>query len=222
MGGAPATVAHLALVILVIAPGITYQLLRERWRGAMPGEQDIAQRVLRALVASVALDAVYALVIGPHLLEFAGPGDVWTVFREHLRATGAAVLGLVFAIPAAAAWCVSRLERRRLRGTYRSTPTAWDHMFRDCPPSFVRARLKDGTWVGGWYGSRSYAAFYPHPPGLFLERSYRMKADGTFSSEITRSAGIYVDGANIDILELLTNAATEAPDEPEQQQPGQG
>ncbi|WP_078988020.1 DUF6338 family protein [Streptomyces sp. XY332] len=206
MGGAPATLVQLALIVLFIAPGVTYQLLRERRRGSKPGEQDIAQRVLRALIASVVLDAIYVLLIGPELINLFEAGRGWDGLHQHSRSAAALILGLVFAVPTGAAWGVSELERRRLRSSYRSTPTAWDHAFRDCPPSFVRIRLKDGSWVGGWYGSKSYATSFPHPPELFLERSYRMKSDGSFSAEVTRSMGMYVKCTEIDFFEILANS----------------
>ncbi|WP_436841906.1 DUF6338 family protein [Streptomyces bobili] len=30
-------------------------------------------------------------------------------------------------------------------------------------PCFIRARLKSGSWVGGWYGAGSYASSHPVP-----------------------------------------------------------
>ncbi|MEU9007770.1 DUF6338 family protein [Streptomyces sp. NPDC048551] len=206
MGGAPATLVQLALIVLFVAPGVTYQLLRERRRGSTPGEQDVSQRVLRALIASVVLNAIYVLLIGPQLINLFGIGQGWDGLRQHPRPAAALILGLVFAVPAGAAWGFSEFERRRLRGSYRSTPTAWDHAFRDCPPSFVRVRLKDGSWVGGWYGPKSYATSFPHSPELFLERSYRMKSDGGFSSDVARSMGMYIKCADIDFFEILANS----------------
>ncbi|MGW1520720.1 DUF6338 family protein [Streptomyces sp. NPDC002287] len=208
MGGAPATLVQLVLVVLFVTPGVTYQLVRERRRGSKPGEQDVTQRVLRALIASAILDAIYVLLIGPQLISLFEIGRGWGGLREHSRAAAALILGLVFAVPAVTAWVLSEIERRRLRSSYRSTPTAWDHAFRDCPPSFVRIRLKDGSWIGGWYGSKSYASSFPHPPELFLERSYRMRSDGGFSAEVARSAGMYVKCTEIDFFEILTNSSS--------------
>lgn len=60
----PATVVQLALLVLLVLPGITYQFVRERRRGPVPGERDLGERVLRAIVASIALDALYVVVAG--------------------------------------------------------------------------------------------------------------------------------------------------------------
>lgn len=61
---APATAVQLALLVLLVLPGTTYQFVRERRRGPVPGERDLGERVLRAIVASIALDALYVVAAG--------------------------------------------------------------------------------------------------------------------------------------------------------------
>ncbi|ALV34804.1 DUF6338 family protein [Streptomyces sp. CdTB01] len=205
MGGAPSTVLQLALLVIVVLPGVTYQLLRERQKGPSPGERDLSERILRAIAASVALNSLYAVVLGPELAHlFKGEGDL-NGLLDHLRLTGLLLLVLVFVIPAGAAWGVSCIERRALRGTYIGTPTAWDHIFRDCPPSFIRVRLKDGVWVGGWYGGQSFATSYPHPPEIFLELEWKLDTNGNFLERVERTQGVHLRRDDIDILEILEN-----------------
>ena len=205
MGQAPSTVLQLGLLVLVVLPGITYQFLRERWRGPVPGERDLGERVLRAVTASVVLDAVYAIVAGPALVRLARGGgpDAWDGLGQRPRLVGLVALVLFVAVPAALAAGASWWQRRRLRASYRVTPTAWDHVFRDRGSCFVRARLKDGSWVGGWYGSRSYATSYPQPAELFLESAWRMNPDGSFDRRIGQTGGLLVRAADTDVLELL-------------------
>lgn len=205
MTSAPSTVIQLALIVIAILPGVTYQLIRERQKGPSPGERDVAERILRALAASVALNAVYAVVLGPELVRLYRGEVNRDALLSHLRLTGLLCLVLVFIVPAVAARAVSRIERRTMRGSYVSTPTAWDHIFRDCPPSFVRARLKDGVWVGGWYGHRSFATSYPHPPEIFLELEWKLDADGRFLGKVEKTQGVHLRRDDIDILELLEN-----------------
>ncbi|MEU2961209.1 DUF6338 family protein [Streptomyces albidoflavus] len=205
MSQAPSTVLQLALLVLVVLPGAVYQFLRERFRGPVPGERDLGERVLRAVVASVILDSLYVLVAGPQMVRLVrnGGGAGWDVVAERPRLASLVALALFVLVPAAAAGGVSAWERRRLRARYRSTPTAWDHMFLSHGSCFVRARLTDGTWVGGWYGNASYATSYPQPPELFLESAWRMNQDGSFDSRTDRTAGLHVRADNIDVLELL-------------------
>ncbi|MFF5483675.1 DUF6338 family protein [Streptomyces sp. NPDC012935] len=205
VGGAPSTVAQLALLVVVVLPGVTYQLIRERQRGPSPGERDLSERVLRALAASVALNSIYAVTLGPWLVHSYETNTSVSGLVPHLRLTGFLCLLLIFVIPAIAAWVVSFVEQRSLRGSYVGTPTAWDHIFRDCPPSFIRARLKDGVWVGGWYGDQSFATSYPHPPEIFLELEWRLDADGRFLEKVEKTQGIHLRRDDIDILEILEN-----------------
>jgi hypothetical protein len=206
LGQAPTTVLQLGLLVLVVLPGITYQFLRERWRGPVPGERDLGERVLRSLVASMLLDALYLIVAGPALAPLANRtvAKGWDGVVEQAQLLGLLGLLLFLVVPAVAAGTVTWWQRRRLRGArYRSTPTAWDRMFQNRGSCFVRMRLKDGAWAGGWYGSQSYATSYPQPAELFLQTAWIMDPDGSFVRPIERSAGMHVRATDVDLLELL-------------------
>ncbi|MFE4831965.1 DUF6338 family protein [Streptomyces sp. NPDC056672] len=215
----PSSVQQLTFLVLLVLPGISYQYLRERWRGPVPGESQFGERVLRAITASVALNAVYAAAIGPQLLDTfrTGKGLQHTALAAHPRAVGLWSLALFLAVPAAAAAAVSWWQRRRAVAVYRPAPTAWDHLFGAADngaPCFIRARLKDGTWVGGWYGTRSYASGYPHGADLFLEWAYEMSPDGRIGAPVTGTAGLYLRVENIDVLELVrAPAPADGPDD---------
>jgi len=201
MGQTPSTVIQVALLILFVLPGIVYQFLRERWRGPVPGEREIGERVLRAITASVVLDAIYLIALGPPLLRLYGTHGEG--LAKNAQIAGLAGLVLVFAVPALAAALTSWLQRRRLRSRYGTTPTAWDHAFRDRKPCFVRVRLSDGTWVGGWYGTRSYASSYPHPAELYLQSAWRMRPDGGFAERVDHTDGLYIRADRVEVLEVL-------------------
>lgn len=83
---------------------------------------------------------------------------------------------------------------------------AWDVLFGRRKSCFIRVRTKSGLWVGGWYGRRSSASAYPHEPDLYLQTQYRMNPDGTFAQRMVGTGGIYLRGADIDILEILEPA----------------
>lgn len=205
MGQAPSTVMQLVLLVLLVLPGITYQFLRERWRGPVPGERDFGERILRAIVASIALDVVYVIVAGPALVKLArGDGAKgWNGFAQHPRLVGLVAALLFLVIPAVAAAVVSWFARRRLKSTFRPIPTAWDHAFRDREPCFVRVRLKDGNWAGGWYGNRSYASSYPHPADLYLESARVMSPDGEFGGRVSGTDGLRLRAEDFDVLEFV-------------------
>jgi uncharacterized protein DUF6338 len=216
--GTPSTVLQVALLALFVLPGITYQFLRERWRGPVPGERDLSERVLRSIAASILLNLLYLIVAGPALIRLARRIGTqgWQGLTEDARQAGLLGLLLFVVVPAAAAGGVTWWQRRKLRAArYRSTPTAWDRMFENRGSCFVRVRLKDGAWAGGWYGSRSYASSYPQPPEVFLQSAWVMDPDGRFVRPIARSAGLHVRGADIDLLELLL------PDEAQERRPVQ-
>ncbi len=206
MSTAPSTVLQVALLVLFVLPGVTYQFLREYWRGPVPGERKLGERVLRAVAASVVLDALYLVALGPQLVALTrGIGqDGWAGLAAGPRAAGLAGLALFVVIPAAAAAAVTYWQRRRLSTVrYRGTPTAWDQMFRQRGSCFVRLRLRDGVWIGGWYGTRSYATSYPHPPELYLESAWLMRPDGSFHRRVEDSGGLFVRAEDTDVLEIL-------------------
>jgi hypothetical protein len=212
--GQPSTVLQVVLLVLLVLPGIVYQFLRERRRGSVPGERNLAERTLRAITASILLDGLYAIVAGPQLVRLARGGGRpggWNGFAQHPRLTGLWVLLLFVAVPAAVAFGVSWWERRKSPAAFRATPTAWDHMFRDRGSCFVRVRLKDGTWVGGWYGTRSFATSYPEARELFLQSAWRMNPDGGFLQRVTDTSGLHIRVTDGDVVELVDSSEPEDP-----------
>jgi hypothetical protein len=201
----PSTVEQLIFVVLLVLPGVTYQYMRERWRGPVPGERELGQRVLRAMTASIALDAVYAVAFGPQLARLVQGSHGWTAsLVEHLREAGLWALLLFLVVPAAGAAAVSWLESHTKSAVTRPEPTAWDYMFgRAVRSRFVRARLQDGTWVGGWYGTQSYASGYPSSQDIYIQWAYQMNDDGSFGAPTPRSSGIYLRLDNVDVLEFI-------------------
>jgi hypothetical protein len=108
----PSTVEQVVFFVLLVVRGVTYQFLRERWRGPVPGELELGQRVLRAMTASVALDATYAVAFGPWLAALVKGAHGWTAsLIGHIRVAGA--VGAV---------AVSRGARRRSGGVLGREP----------------------------------------------------------------------------------------------------
>lgn len=222
MGQAPSTVLQLGMLALVVLPGITYQFLRERWRGPVPGERDLGERVLRSIAASIVLDTLYLIVAGPALVRLAREvgSRGWAGITEQARPAGLLGLLLFVVVPGAAAGGVTWWQRRGRRAArYRGTPTAWDSMFQNSGSCFVRVRLRDGAWAGGWYGTRSYATSYPQPAEIHLQTAWIMGSDGRFVRPIRRSGGLHVRASDIDLLELVL---PNDPDQPAERPPESG
>ncbi|GAA0424021.1 hypothetical protein Acor_44790 [Acrocarpospora corrugata] len=201
----PSTVEQLAIVVLLVLPGTTYLFARERLLGVREAEQDTGNRFLRAIGVGVLLDTLYLIAAGPGLVALLrGRGATPLAgLTEQPRAAGLWLLLLIIVAPTLLAWAEARWVRRRRPARHDRTPTAWDALFQNRGPCFVRIRLKNGGWAGGWYGSRSRASAYPQPGDLFLESQYRMKPDGSFGPRIPGTGGLYVKTADIDLLEIL-------------------
>src|SRR5260370_21882681 len=194
MAETPSTLQQIILRVLLVLPGLPYQSVREGMRGPVPGERDLAARVLRALTASIVLDAIYLIAVGPRLVHMIkSSGRSWfATAAAQPRQAAAVSLVLFFVIPAAVALVVGMIERLLHPSRFDPVPTAWDGAFRERSTGFVRARLKSGTWVGGWYGRGSPAAPYPHTPGLYPQASYNIGKDARFGSGGQVPRGVYV------------------------------
>jgi len=211
---APATATQLLLLVIFVLPGVVYQMVRERWRGTVPGEVNIGERVLRAIVSSLVLDVFYLIVAGPELVQLVAgypegtSGGILRGISQHPRVAGLVAAVLFLAVPSLTAFAVSSWKQRHLPAKVLITPTAWNHAFRKRTSCYVRARLKDGSWVGGWYGNNSYATGYPQPPELLVETAWRMNSDGSFREKCEQITGLYINGDNIDVLEFLERPQT--------------
>ncbi|MGW4383860.1 DUF6338 family protein [Kitasatospora sp. NPDC004531] len=199
---------QLAVLVALVLPGIFYQAVSDRLRGPRASEQEPQNRALRAIAISGLLDALYAVVAGPWLARLlnGGGGDEGGPLAgvlKHPRQAGLAVLLLVVVVPSALAWAAAAVRSRRERAHYEPTPTAWDFLFADREPCFVRIRLKGGLWVGGWLGSRSAVSAFPQPQDIYLESQWRLDGDGAFLARVAGSTGVYVKGSEIEVLELL-------------------
>ena len=205
MGQTASTVQQLVLLVLFILPGISYQFVRERMRGPVPGERDLSERMLRALTASIVLNAIYLIAAGPQIVHMIKPvGRPWfTAAAANPRQTAALGLALLLVIPSTGALVVGLIEIRRHPSRFDPIPTAWDSIFRERSAGFVRARLKSGTWVGGWYGRRSRASGYPNPADLYLESAYQMGSDGSFGPRVTATGGLYLRIDDVQVLEFV-------------------
>lgn len=201
----PSTVQQVVVLLAMLLPGTVYQAVVERLRGPRASLSQVESRVLRAIAVSAVLDAVYALVAGPWLVDLAtapGHGPVGAAAQEPRQVALAALL-LVVVVPAAVAWGEAMATRKRSPARRDPAPTAWDWQFGRRTSCFVRVRTTDGAWIGGWYGSRSLASGYPHGHDVFLESQYMMRPDGVFGARVPGTSGVWVPAESIGHIEFL-------------------
>jgi len=186
---------------------MVFQFVRERSRGRVERDDNVAERVLRAIAAGIVINAVYLIVAGPWLTDLVGAGrlSLAQAVSARPRVIALTALVLVLVVPAAAAWTVNRVQRARPRWSiqYRATGTAWAHVFARQGPCFIRIRLDDGTWVGGWYGNRSLASSLPSEGEIYLESSYRMTPQGRFLDRVVGTGGVIVRADAVEVLEIV-------------------
>lgn len=210
----PTTVAQLTIVLLLILPGVTYQLVRERSRGLYPAHKDLGERIIRALTASAVLNTVYVIIGGDwavNLIHDRNKGWLSGAASDY-RFTAVTALALLVVVPAATALGVSLWTGRRRSAIYDATPTAWDDAFKNRAHCFVRVRLKSGQWVGGWYGDRSYASSYPQPADIYLQTAWDVSSEGFFRKPLEQSGGIYIRIDEIECLDFIEKSREEGND----------
>ena len=96
-----------------------------------------------------------------------------------------------------------------LNNAFSNIPTAWDSVASDLRGGqFVRVRLLDGTWVGGWFSTKSFMSTYPEPRDLFIEAQYVLSSRGQFRDRVEGTSGVWVnvpDGAIVEWIDQATD-----------------
>lgn len=221
----PSTVAGLLIVFVAILPGALYIWAFEREVGQWG--VGLSDRVFRFIGVSslfLALLSYPAHYIWRNYLH--APHDHGYVNRVldggdlpswlYLVPLGYVVVpiavGSFAALTVRKEWKIARM----LVGS-NPVPRAWDALFSSNPSGVVRILLRDGAgWIGGLFGSGSYAGVYPHDPqDLYLERAYQVLDSGEFAVDergdfITFEAGVLVKWQDVLHLEFF-DVASKAP-----------
>lgn len=204
----PSSVTQLLILLLFVVPGFVYQTVRINVRGRLPLDIELSTRIVRAIVSSGIFALVYLVILGDHLVDAAqGKGYGF----NHPRVGALVALGGGIIVPAILAlvrvpnwsWVAWVAERLPEVTRYDPTPTAWDKTFQNAAQCFIRILTKEGTWVGGYYGSESYSTSYPEAQQVFLEQAFSVAEDGTIGDKIEGSQGMLVDCSEIQLLQVL-------------------
>lgn len=199
----PETWMQVAVILTVVLPGFIYQGSLRSVGGPLPEEREFGIRILRAIAASAVFAGLYAVFLGPIVVRY-----VEEPFRAlaDVQWLGIVFLVLVVAVPwvAARAWFYGRtshwftrssgwvLEHLKWRQQWNPTPSAWDFAFGKAQSGWVRVRLADGSFAGGWFSTKSYASSFPEPQELYLEVGYVMTDQGIFKDEVSAPGGMVV------------------------------
>jgi hypothetical protein len=203
----PSTFIQAAILLIAVLPGLIFGVVRTSLRGF--GEQDAtnANRILQAFVVGIFIDVLYVLILGRSLVALTNSQQLATADP---RTVAWLVMTLGFVLPAALA-LLTYARRFELRSferlpfrlpmpvtPYRSSPTAWDYIAPRQGGKWIKVRLPDGKWAGGWYSVRSYISTYPQPRDIFIEDQHYVDDDGTIGDIVEDTAGMWIsipDGA---------------------------
>lgn len=221
----PTDLTSALLYVVLVIPGFVFASVRGALRGPRGTQDlDLLSRLASAIVFSLLFDSLYLIAFG--LLVATGRGSLSDVSIDALAASpmqlGLLVFSLGLVVPSVWAvalyyridwvalpwrWLPAPVQRLRVRprrrGGYRNFPTAWDRSAPGLGGRFVRVRLPDGKWVGGWFSSASSVGTYPHGRDIFIEKQYSMKKDGRFGKEQVDSNGIWLSITDAHIVEWL-------------------
>jgi hypothetical protein len=79
--------------------------------------------------------------------------------------------------------------------------TAWDSYFSQEKPAWVLVTLKDGSFVYGLFGKKSFASDDPDCRDLYLEAAYDQLADGQWAPR-EDTGGVLIMAGEISTIEF--------------------
>jgi hypothetical protein len=110
-------------------------------------------------------------------------------------------------------WWVGLLRRLGISSAAR-TAEAWNWVFRQRFPAYLRVRLKDGRVVLGWYGGASLASSDASVRDLYLQEQWTAEGDW-FAAPYPTSRGVWLAGGEIVSVEFFAGTPPTQPDHQE-------
>jgi hypothetical protein len=210
------------VILTLVVPGFVYQVSRQAVAGPDPEQREFGTRVLHAIVSTAAFAGVYSLLLGQRIVAYVRAPDR---ALNDVQTLGVAFLVLALVVPWVVArlgyWLVSAkwyrtvsawlLDKTRLRRPYDPTPSAWDWAFGQGNVGWVRVRFEDGRWLGGYFGSSSFASSFPNPQELFVEEGWVINDDGTFTDVLHAPDGMIIrchNAVSVDFLPVTPDTET--------------
>lgn len=207
------------VIVAAVVPGFVYQISRRRVLGPDPDEADVTVRMLRAIASSAIFACLYAILFGSlaeRLLQKT-TGSAVEVAVSSLPTLAIWVLALALLVPWVAARAIFYITTSRgwltatgslrarlgLRHQWDPTPSAWDFAFSHREAGWVRVLTSGGLWLGGYFGTESFASSYPDPRDLFIEVGYAMSPEGALTDRVSAPGGLYVRCDDIVLVDFI-------------------
>ncbi len=187
--------ANIKEIVSLFAPGMLLLWTNSRIKaGPTPELQD---RLIGYAVASTA----YFAAVSPLFYVSNGlqlPNWLWTVLHYALVPI---LLGIGLAFASQREW---EYKIARLLGLNFShhIPAAWDYTFSQMPEaSYILATLKDGSQVGGLFGTSSFASSSKDERDLLIEDVWTVEQKEWKQADPSRS--VLLCGADINYIEIF-------------------
>ena len=82
-------------------------------------------------------------------------------------------------------------------------PTSWDFFFDQRRQCFLIVHLTDGNIIGGFFGTGSFAAGFPHQGNLYIEAVYQLDEEGHFLGPVPNTRGILLRSEDYAYIEMF-------------------
>jgi hypothetical protein len=197
---APQTGSALLILAIFVLPGFVTLLIRERMF-AVRGEDTPFERLLNALYYSA---LIYAIVLCAGLVFGLSKHDLVQFYHgeKSLDDDLAAAVIIVIALPSILAvmglrWRKSRKLRPQVLGALAISPShsvssGWNEAFSREGTMMVRATLKDGRVVGGYFARGSLAGYSEHTQDLFIIERWSLDEDSWFVERAEGTEGVWI------------------------------
>lgn len=218
---APQTGTAILVIVVFVLPGfVALRYAEQTYRTR--AEDSALERLLTALYFSLLSYLVIALGAWAVLeIDTTAIRELWRGEKPFRSYVGLTLAGLI--VPLAIAECARRWSSSRARSwmlararinTAHNTPSGWEHFFLQDRWAYVRATLKDGRVVAGFYGPSSFAGYTAETPDLYLEHRYALSPDTDwFDGKVEGTLGIYIRADEIVSVEFY-DAGSPPPNPP--------
>lgn len=223
----PESLPQVAAFILMLVPGLTWAVVKTWLVGIRDPDYGAGVRILDALFVSAVFLVLYgavalAVFVRHYSLEVArGVLDLaYTTWPSW--AIALAAFGLLVVVPGVTSYLVNRrrvsyatvvtgrdgnsktVTKKRSINRPNSIPTAWDMAaYEKTTDRWVRVRLGDKLYFGGYFGPGSYVSTYPHGRDVFIETQWEMGKDGRFLRPVKNSLGVWLAVPDDAVVEWL-------------------
>jgi hypothetical protein len=198
----PQSFSAVVVIILFIIPGF----ITDRIIGlTIPkAKRESTEIILTAITFSCINYAIFSWLILLMIFKgFPSRYQTWFIFSWlGILLLGPIFEGLTFN------WLVNAELYRKLFNllrlkNIRLIPKSWDYKFGKEEPCWILMTLKDGTKIGGFFGSDSFASSFPAEEDLYIEELWEIDEEGKFQQPVQGSGGCLVKRNEINFIEFF-------------------